>query len=328
MKVSVIIPIYNVRPYLQRCVNSVISQTFKDLEIILVDDGSTDGSGELADELALLDSRIQVIHQENCGPSETRNVGLRAAVGEYVIFLDSDDEWLLSDGLEKLMQNSESRSDLIAFKRVDIWKPGHRNEAADYDLDTLVRFQDASEVFDYLVRTQKLQVSACFLMVRRNVLLENSIYFPKGLINEDISWNLHLWQCVKSVSFQNLPFYGYYHRVESITTSTSIRDYECYDQIFTHWKEKCMGGCVNHVSILSYLATLWVSLGYHLHILKKAERPKAITILKRHKELLHNAVTPKSRRTALMVKTIGVRGTVFILGIYWRLRSKIKGNIV
>ena len=120
MKVSVIIPVYNVRLYLERCVQSVLRQTYKDLEIILVDDGSKDNSGELCDQLALSDQRIRVIHQENQGLSGARNTGIRQATGEYIIFLDSDDEWLLSDGLENLLQGE--KADLIIFKRVDIWE--------------------------------------------------------------------------------------------------------------------------------------------------------------------------------------------------------------
>jgi len=105
MKVSVIIPVYNVEPYLERCVKSVVGQTYQELEIILVDDGSKDGSGKLCDKLADSDSRIKVVHQKNQGLSGARNTGIRQATGEYVVFLDSDDEWLLSDGLEVLLGN-------------------------------------------------------------------------------------------------------------------------------------------------------------------------------------------------------------------------------
>ena len=105
LKVSVVIPVYNVMPYLERCVQSVVRQTYQNLEIILVDDGSTDGSGKLCDKIAGTDQRIRVIHQKNQGLSGARNTGIRQATGEYVVFLDSDDEWLLSDGLEVLLGN-------------------------------------------------------------------------------------------------------------------------------------------------------------------------------------------------------------------------------
>ena len=89
--VSVIIPVYNVKPYLQMCADTVFAQTFRNLEIIFVDDGSTDGSGEICDELALKDPRVKVIHQENGGLSDARNTGIEASTGSFLYFLDSDD---------------------------------------------------------------------------------------------------------------------------------------------------------------------------------------------------------------------------------------------
>ena len=91
MKVSVIIPVYNVLPYLQRCLDSVISQTLRDIEIIIVDDGSTDGSSEFVDEYALKDERIKVIHKENGGLMSAWTTGVRASNGDYIGFVDSDD---------------------------------------------------------------------------------------------------------------------------------------------------------------------------------------------------------------------------------------------
>lgn len=323
--VSVIIPVYNVKSYLERCVESVLRQTFKDMEIILVDDGSTDGSGELADQLAVTDSRIRTMHQKNEGVSVARNRGIETARGEYVVFLDSDDEWLLEDGLERLLKESKAGCDLIVFKRVDIWKE-HEEVSADYDLETISSMPDTSAVFAYLVKKQLFQFSACFLMTRRELLTENKIFFPVGIVDEDISWNLHLWQCVHSVCFHNLPFYGYHHRANSVTTTASLRSYTSNDEIFTHWKAVCEAGCKNKESILIYLANIWVSLGYHLYSLNKADKVEAIKILERHEDLLSNAYSPKSRRAAMLVKMTGVKYTTTLLGLYWRLRTKIKGN--
>lgn len=328
MKVSVVIPVYNVKPYLERCIQSVLNQTFKDMEIILVDDGSTDGSGDLADQLAALDSRISVIHQENQGLSVARNVGLHAASGEYVIFLDSDDEWLLPNGLERMINESRPDSDLIVFKRVDFWKQGRREDSEDYDLKAISELHDGAEVFTYLVKTQQFQISACFLMARRQILTDNEIFFPVGYADEDVSWNLRLWQFVKTVSFHNLPFYGYYHRAESLSTTYSIHVFHSNDRILTNWETACKEGCVNCDSILSFLANIWVSLEYRVHLLQDSDKPEAIRILKKHKGVLKHATSLKARRTASLVKTIGVRWTSVVLGIYWSLRTAITRNVV
>ena len=326
MKISVVIPVYNVKPYLERCVQSVLRQTYKDLEIILVDDGSTDGSGELCDDIATRDQRILVIHQKNQGLSGARNTGIQQARGEYIAFLDSDDEWLLSDGLENLLQGE--KADLIIFKRVDVWEKNQSCPSADYDIENIANIHDIQIVFSHLVTTQQLQISACFLLVRRRIILDYNIFFPVGIISEDIYWSMQLWQHVRMVKILNLPFYGYYHRATSLSTSPSIRVDRSYDKLFTDWKEKCRQGCVNAEAILTYMANLWVSRGYKFHQLQTKDKPEVLAILKRHADLLNYAGTPKARRTAKMVSVLGVKLTFILLGIYWRLRTRYKGHVV
>lgn len=328
MKVSVIIPVYNVKPYLERCVQSVLRQTHKDLEIILVDDGSTDGSSELCDHLASSDQRIRIIHQENQGLSGARNTGIRQATGDFIIFIDSDDEWLLDDGLDTLTQHCDNDTDLITFKTVDIWSQNRRTYPQDYDVESISQLPDAQAIFSHLVLTQQLQIGACIIMVRRSILVENHLYFLSGLISEDVYWSMQLWQHVRKVKILNLPFYGYYHRAASLSTSPSIRVDRSYDKIFTDWKEKCRQGCVNAEAILAYMANLWVSRGYKYHQLQTNDKPEVLAILKRHADLLNHATTPKARRTAKMVSVFGVKQTFVLLGIYWRLRTRYKGHVV
>ena len=115
--VSVIVPVYNVAPYLRRCVDSLLCQTLRDIEIILIDDGSTDGSGQLCDEYAAGDARIRVIHQENAGLSEARNAGIDRARADFFMFVDSDD-WVEPEycGLP-LAVAKEQQADLVMFQR-------------------------------------------------------------------------------------------------------------------------------------------------------------------------------------------------------------------
>ena len=328
MKVSVIIPVYNVKPYLERCVQSVLNQTYKDLEIILIDDGSTDGSGELCDQLSLTDRRIRTIHQNNQGLSGARNSGIQDATGDYIIFLDSDDEWLLDDGLETLLQEGNTKYDLILFKNVDIWSNGRETYSKDYDVEVISTLPDAQSIFSHLVLTQQFRMSACFLLVRRELLLNNNLFFPEGYISEDLFWSLHLWQYANSAKIVNLKFYGYYHRGNSITTTPSIRVYESYDKIFTYWKEQCNKNCINAQSIRIYLANMWVSRGYAYHKLKTVDKPIALSFLKTHADLLRFASTPKAQRVKKAVMIMGVHYTVLVLGVYWRLRTIMKRHVV
>ena len=329
MKVSVIIPVYNVKPYLERCVQSVLGQTYKDIEMILVDDGSTDGSGQLCDELAAKHGQIRVIHQENQGLSVARNVGIRHAVGEYIAFIDSDDKWLMDQGLATLIDASnEGTADLIIFKNVDIWRNNYCTATADYDLYNISLLPDAQSVFSYLVMTQQFRMSACFLLVRRQLLIEHDILFPEGLVSEDVHWSLLLWQYAQTVAIKNLNFYGYYHHEMSLSTTASIKVYESYDKIFSYWTEKCQKGCVNAAMIRIYLANMWVNRGYQYYRLKGTEKKKAFDILQKHTGLLQYAVTPKAKRVARLVKIFNVKTTAILLGIYWRIRILLVRHVI
>ena len=123
-KVSVIVPIYNTKRYLYKCIDSIINQTFKELEIILVDDGSTDGSSEVCDEYAGKDERIKVIHQENKGLVYSRYIGVSNAAGEYIGFVDSDD-WIAHDMYAILMSEVDKKQyDIVSMGYTAVYSDG------------------------------------------------------------------------------------------------------------------------------------------------------------------------------------------------------------
>jgi glycosyltransferase involved in cell wall biosynthesis len=325
MKLSVVIPVYKVEPYLERCVQSVYRQSFRDMEIIMVDDGSPDNSGKLADRLAAQDARARVIHQENQGLSGARNTGLRAAKGDYVVFLDSDDEWSLENGIETLLQNDGA--DLIIFKAVHIWKD-HQERTRDFDIDYINALPDAQAVFSHLVLTRQFQVSACKLLVRRQMLIEHDLFFPMGYINEDVDWSFRLWQHARKICITNLDFYGNHHRPGSITQTTDIRSYTSYDKIFSHWKEECEKGCANADAIRFYMSNLWVSGGYFYYQLSSDDKKKALKILKQHQDLLNYSDSTKVKGVRTLVRIIGLRNTAVLLGCYKKLRLITSKNVV
>ena len=328
MKVSVIIPVYNVKPYLERCVQSVLGQTYKDIEMILVDDGSTDGSGQLCDELAARHGQIRVIHQENQGLSVARNIGIRQATGEYVVFLDSDDEWLLTDGLQQIVNRAESNTDLIIFKCVHIYNNCAEIVTKNYDIENIEKLKTAGQVFEYLVRTQQFKMSACFLMIRRMMLINHDIFFPVGLFSEDVYWSMHLWQYAHKVNFINLNFYGYHHREGSISATTTIKVYDSYDKIFSYWKGQCAKGCTNSNIIMAYMSSMWVNRGYVFNKLPDDDKAAALQILRRHVDLLDYAHSQKTRLARKLVKYFGVRNAAILLGWYWHWRTRFVGNVV
>ena len=329
MKLSIIIPVYNVEQYLHSCVQSVITQTYQDLQVILVNDGSTDSSGVLCDQLAQQDSRIQVVHKTNGGLSDARNAGLRVATGEYVAFLDSDDVYLLNDGLEQLMALAQAEQpDVLLFQAVDVY-PHHQTARKAYDVDYMATHSGV-EVFAQLVRTQSFNMSACFQLIRRELLEQHQIYFEKGLLSEDIDWSLRLWKYVQRVRAINLPMYGYQHREGSISTTYTIRNLRSYKHIFAKFVQLYNERIVDAATELywkttmGYLAQMYTSCLYAYGQIARKDKSEAYAILKRYATLLEHSISIKSERVVLLKRYIGLCLTVEVFALYGKIRKMLK----
>ena len=168
---SVIVPVYNVKPYLSKCLDSILSQTFSDFELIIVDDGSTDGSGEICDEYALKDPRIKVFHQQNGGLSAARNTGLDHASGTYVYFADSDD-YLMPELLEKGYEQFKQDCDLVAINNYEVNLDGKQyarnhktgrfdfgtpEKRLDFILNHLYKYEISWEVWDLIFKRSLIE---------------------------------------------------------------------------------------------------------------------------------------------------------------------------
>ena len=329
MKLSIIIPVYNVEQYLESCVKSVITQTYQDLQVILVDDGSIDSSGALCDQLAKQDTRIQVIHKPNGGLSDARNAGLKVATGDYVAFLDSDDVYLLQDGIEQMMHVvAKDKPDLLLFQCVDIY-PVRQSVRRAYDSDFLVN-HTGTEVFHQLVRMQSFNMSACFQLIRRELLEKHQLYFEKGLLSEDVDWSLRLWQYVSKVRAINLPFYGYQHREGSISTTYTIRNLRSYEHIFAKFVQLYNERVVETdtelywQTVMGYLAQMYTNCLYNYGQLTIQERKDNYYILRDYASLLNHSISIKSHRVVKLKRWIGLRLTVWVFMFYGNIRRKLK----
>lgn len=328
MKLSIIIPVYNVEQYLQNCVQSVLTQTYQDLQVILVDDGSTDSSGILCDQLAQQDSRIQVVHKVNGGLSDARNAGLKVATGDYVAFLDSDDVYLQADGLAQLMAVAlAEQPDVLLFQAVDIY-PHRQSARKAYDTDYLAT-HTGTEVFHQLVRTQSFNMSACFQIIQRELLEQNQIYFEKGLLSEDVDWSLHLWRYVSKVRAINLPLYGYQHREGSISTTYTIRNLRSYEHIFAKfvrlYEERVKDAATECYwrTTMGYLAQMYTNCLYNFGQLSSEERKIGYTMLHQYESLLMHSISVKSDRVAKLKQILGLRMTVWVFALYGKIRRKL-----
>ncbi len=211
-QISIVIPVYNVAKYLCKCVESVLNQTFKDIEIILVDDGSTDQSGELCDTFTS-DARVRVIHKENGGLSDARNAGTAVARADYVGFVDSDD-YIENDMYEILYSNIINEDADISFCGIyDIYATGARPAYAK----TQGYFTtDAKEAIKLVLHGQYASVSAVNKLYRKELLLKHP--FLVGKTSEDAHFTIPYLCDIQKAVFDMRPKYNYVHREGTITT--------------------------------------------------------------------------------------------------------------
>lgn len=189
MRISVIIPVYNAAPYLRSCLDSVVNQTLRDIEVICIDDGSTDGSAAILADYAVRDTRVRVISQANAGQGAARNRGLEQATGEYVYFMDADDALAGADALARLAEEMDrDRLDVLFFDaRTEVDAGVVVSEsvvrASDY-----IRTHDYSgvytgrELFASFLKNREFCVSPCLMMLRRAFIKENHLRFPDARI--------------------------------------------------------------------------------------------------------------------------------------------------
>ena len=225
--VSVIVPIYNQQNYLRQCIESILEQTFRDLEILLIDDGSTDTSGSICDEYAVMDPRIKVIHKENGGLSDARNAGLDRCSGQYILFVDADD-FIAGNMIEKLQSAIErEQADLAVCDCYLTDQDGNLLEKQNKGIpdvahtgEEILRFKE-----DILLEELWLMTVAWNKLYRRNLFLQ--VRFPKGKVHEDEYIFHEIFMQTALVSCISDKLY-YYRRHEGTITAkksaTSILD--------------------------------------------------------------------------------------------------------
>lgn len=228
MKISVIVPVYNTRDCLKRCVDSILNQTYQNLEVLLVDDGSTDGSGQLCDAFVKQDNRVRVYHKENGGASSARNLGMQNAIGDYISFIDSDD-YIDSDVYQMMIELIQEKDlPIVQISRDERDEAGGRLEDVCIPPKE-VRLCD-TETFIKELLLHQADCSFCTKLVKREPLLKHR--FPEGELNEDFKLLVELFvqeQEIKEVGI--LPKQGY-HVICRSDSTTRKRSEDSFSRVF------------------------------------------------------------------------------------------------
>ena len=213
-KVSIIVPVYKVEKFLERCVESIIKQTYQNIEIILIDDESPDECPKMCDQYEIKDNRIKVIHKKNGGLSDARNAGLDIASGEYIAFVDSDD-WIESDFIETLYMNAErEKADISVVGYQLIWADGRIRR---FSRDEEYYVFDRENAIRELLKQQKFQCMVCQKMYRKQIF--KTIRFPVGKIYEDVAIGLSTFLKAERVVVSGKVKYNYFQRSDSIVNA-------------------------------------------------------------------------------------------------------------
>lgn len=321
--VSFIIPVYNTAEYLRQCLNSILVQTYTNIEIIIVDDGSTDRSPYICDEYAKKDSRIVAYHKKNGGLSDARNFGLNHAKGDYIVFLDSDDFWAKDSCLSELIKilNDSPCCEFVGFNMSYYFQEsGIYKKWIAYD-DTVSGDQTRDDKICWMVHSGTMPMSACSKIIKKSFLEREHIRFKEGIFSEDIPWFLEVLNKCENFKLVNEYIYVYRQGVKNSITSTfnTKKFQDLFDIVKNGLKyiEEASFGVVTKDALFSFMAYEYlILLAYQYRVSDAMMRNE----LKSYSWLLRYTANPKVHKAAIVYKLVGLRLTGLLMRLYMILR--------
>lgn len=324
MKISIIIPIYNVEKYLEQCVKSVLNQTYQNTEIILVDDGSPDNCPSMCDTFAEQDSRVRVIHKSNGGLSDARNAGTAIATGNYILYMDSDDFWANPDDLEKLVNAAKEtpECDFIGFNCSYFYDVENKIIPWPKFDDEILEVTSSVKCVDKLVASGVFPMSACMKLIRRSCI-QGRIEFIKDVYSEDIPWFIELLKKTDKCRFINQ--YMYVYRKGVVTSISGSFSYKKYSDLFKLLRD---GVEINHKesddrthdALFSFWAYELCILRAMTGFMKREQRRRELNELYRYDWLFDYQLHPKVMKVAFVQKLFGKAVTNYVLHRYLKTR--------
>ena len=319
MKFSVIVPVYNVEKYLRQCIESILCQTFTDYELILVDDGSPDGSGKICDEFAEKDDRVKVIHKENGGCGPARNAGLVIAQGEYILMPDSDDFFLNELVLEKIARKSEENPDLIIYKICKCDEAGGNIKYVN-DFSLALDSNTLPEMISNLLKTDSFNVSAWSKAIRLDLLIDCKIFF-ENIVSEDSDWYLDVMQNASTFCLLDEFVYVYRTRPGSITTAWNIKGLTDLIYILEKWQVKLPNDMDVNKMLKHYLAKVYTFALIRYALIKDSSKKVYKSKLKSFRSLLNYDLIKRVKIVNRFYNILGFNLTIMLLSIFFKLKG-------
>lgn len=303
---SIIVPVYKVENYLDKCISSIANQEYENYEIILVDDGSPDRCPQICDKWAKKKEYIKVVHKKNGGLSSARNAGMRHARGEYILFVDSDDYWNNSSALSMIAKTIQRAKevDVIVFDNIDYSCISQKSVICNrkYDIEFMEN-ADKNDVLKYLFANNLFPGAAWVTVIRREFLLKNKIEFIEGIKAEDIDWLLNVFLHAEKFSALNQAFYVYRkYRNDSITGTADVKSIDDILYTLDIWSERLKDNRYAEIrdDVYGYLSTHYMCavLGYDK--INPAEKKSCKNKLKSYKKICKYSNSPGIKLVGLL----------------------------
>lgn len=307
MKLSVVIPVYNAERYLRRCLDSVLAQTLRDIEVICVDDGSTDSSPSILDKYQALDGRVKVIHQVNAGQGAARNRGIDAATGDRICFVDADDALIDADAFSYLVAEMDARGlQLLMYDAVTRFEGGA--DASSVALGKYLRRHSypssatGLEMFVAMNRHDEFSASPCLYLVRRDALTASGVRFAEGVLHEDDVFTLSLLFSLERVGHVGrLSYERWVHPGSTMTSASAERHLRGYLFCF-EWVDDRLRECVLPHNVLRELKRCRIGYRHAARSLAaKSELPPPVDY-------------PFTEKLENLVRCLKDRGLVYTIG--------------
>lgn len=316
-KVAIIIPIFNVEKYVHKTINSVTNQTEKDIEIILVDDGSTDGSGKICDEYALKDERIRVIHKTNGGLSSARNAGIKVASSDYIMLLDGDD-FLNAYAVSILNETMEKYpSDFIQFHYQEVRE--NDNDLIENHNEQIYQAHSLQEMYSNLYKAGGEFASACTKMYRKDVIKE--VLF-KNIRHEDEMWCTDAFRNGMTVTYIPNVLYYYVMRENSIIHSSfNLKKLDVFKVIDERIKTLEYNNLQEYIHI-EYERMFMSIISLYSQTSKKSERNMLKDIYMNNKNSLYKNARFDGK-FKLLTKLMRINFKfIIIYRLYWKFKTR------
>lgn len=325
---SIIIPVYNVEAYLSECVDSILHQATGECEIILVDDGSTDLSGELCRQYAENNISVKVFQKNNGGLSSARNAGMSVAVGKYITFIDSDDK-IFPCSIEEILSWIKSEdADMCFLRAFKFYPDGTKKDLGEGIVKSQLYSQNRVDSIRHLASRAKYPGSAWAKLYKRDFLLNNNLYFPfDRRYSEDLGFIRDCILCARSFDALDIPYYLYrQNRQGSITNNVTSKNFNDLLRFIIESSEKLTNNKSANDSIcesvMSFVAYEYSVLLYLYNFISKKEKKSALTELKKYKWTLKYSGNKKTALIQLVCCFFGIRFTSFLIKLYRKFVEK------